>query len=176
MAMIPILDYPDKRLKSAAEKVEDVLSTETQSAIRDMFETLYETPNCVGLAATQLDFQTPKAITVIDVSDSRDEPFCLINPEIIEATGETFEPEGCMSVYPGQIKAPVKRFEKVVVKFLNQEGEEETLEADGFLAKCIQHEIDHLQGRLYVDYIEGVKWKMLERKITKVANKKGRRK
>ncbi|MBB70935.1 MAG: peptide deformylase [Legionellales bacterium] len=166
--MVAILSYPNKRLNNKARTVEDVLAPDVQAVIKDMFETLYSTENCAGLAATQLDFEEPLAITVIDVSEEKDQPYCLINPEIIASEGETNEPEACMSVYPSYVSDSVKRAEKITVRYLNQQGEQVELAADGFLAKCIQHEIDHLNGYLYIDRLSKLKRSRADKKIAKV--------
>lgn len=168
---LKILSYPDPRLKKVGRYVDDPTSDEIQNIVKAMFEKLYSTKDCAGLAATQLSFQDPYAITVIDVSSRRDEPLCLINPEIIESSGETFEEEGCMSVFPSHVHKAVKRAEKVKVKALNENGEEIIFEADGFLAKCIQHECDHLQGNLYVDLLPPVKRKLFEKQAKKLIRK-----
>jgi len=171
MAIVKILSYPDPRLCKVGAHVDDVNAPGVQSMIQDMFDTLYATPNCAGLASTQLDFAEPKAITVIDFSAEKNNPLCLINPEIIASKGDVFEAEGCMSVFPCHVTAPVRRAEEITVKALNEKGEVVTFTADGFMAKCIQHECDHLQGKLYIDRVKGLKRKLLEKKILKARKK-----
>lgn len=166
--MIDILMYPDPRLKKIGRKVDDPLAPEVQKVIRMMFETLYNTANCAGLAATQLDFADPYAITVIDLSTDKNEPLCLINPEIIERSGKTFEEEGCMSVYPDHIHKAIKRSEFITVVAQNEKGETIEIKTDGFLAKCIQHEVDHLNGILYIDHLSSLKRQMLDKQIKKI--------
>lgn len=167
MTMIPILDYPDPRLRRVGKKVTEV-NDEIKQIVADMFETLYGSENCAALAATQLAFDEPYHITVIDLSSAKNEPMCLINPEISESEGEQHEHEGCMSVYPGYIHEKVKRAYKIRVTALNEKGEPLDFIAEGYLAKCIQHEMDHLNGRTYLDRISSLKRTRLEKKINKV--------
>ncbi len=170
MTKIRILDYPDPKLKRVGKKV-DVVNEEVKKIIADMFETHYGTENCAALAATQLDFAEPLAITVIDFSENKDDPLCLINPEIIESDGEQFEYEGCMSVYPDHLHERVKRAERVVVSALNEQGERIELSAEGFMAKCLQHEIDHLNGLTYLDRLSPLKRQRLLDKLYKIKKK-----
>jgi len=170
MTKIRILDYPDPKLKRVGKKV-DVVNDEVKKIIADMFETHYGTENCAALAATQLDFAEPLAITVIDFSENKDDPLCLINPEIIESDGEQFEYEGCMSVYPDHLHERVKRAERVVVSALNEQGERIELSAEGFMAKCLQHEIDHLNGLTYLDRLSPLKRQRLLDKLYKIKKK-----
>lgn len=170
MTKIRILDYPDPKLKRVGKKV-DVVNDEVKKIIADMFETHYGTENCAALAATQLDFADPLAITVIDFSENKDDPLCLINPEIIESDGEQFEYEGCMSVYPDHLHERVKRAERVVVSALNEQGERIELSAEGFMAKCLQHEIDHLNGLTYLDRLSPLKRQRLLDKLHKIKKK-----
>lgn len=167
MAIYKILSYPDPRLKTVARRV-DVVDDYIRTIVDNMFETHYNTPNCAALAATQLDIPNPPAITVIDFSSEKNQPLCLINPEIIEREGETFEIEGCMSVYPDAIHDKVKRAAKIKLTALDRDGKPLLFEADGFLAKCIQHELDHLNGVIYIDHLSMLKRKMVEKKIAKV--------
>ncbi len=167
MARIRILQYPDPRLKTLGKKV-DLVDEKVKQIIADMFETHYNTDNCAALAATQLDFQDPLAITVIDFSQHKNEPLCLINPEIIDRQGEQFEAEGCMSVYPDHIHERVKRAERVVVKALNEKGETIEFSAEGYMAKCLQHEIDHLNGLLFLDRLSLLKRELIREKIRKL--------
>lgn len=165
MSIIKILLYPDPRLKTKGEKVEKI-DTQIQTIIDDMFETHYQSENCAALAATQLDFEKPKHITVIDFSPEKNQPLCLINAEIIEAFGETYEEEGCMSV-PG-IYEKIRRAEKIKVRALDRNGKVIELAADGFLAKCIQHELDHLNGMIYLDRLSSLKRQRAEKKFEKI--------
>lgn len=167
MGIVRILDYPDPRLKTVAEAVSD-FNEEITQMIDDMFETHYAQTNCAALACTQLDFDKPKRITVIDYSDDKNEPLCLINPEIVAREGEQFELEGCMSVYPSHIHAKVKRAKWIKVKALDRHGKPIEFEAEDYFAKCIQHELDHLDGMLFLDRLKPVKRKMLETKIRQV--------
>ena len=166
--MVGILMYPDTRLKTIARQVSDPLVPEIQAIVHEMFDTLYETPHCAGLAATQLDFKDPYAITVIDISKKHNEPLCLINPKIIDRFGETFEEEGCMSVYPDHIHKAINRAKKITVQALNEKGESIEITTDGFLAKCIQHEVDHLNGILYIDHLSALKRQRVEKQIKKI--------
>lgn len=170
MTKIRILDYPDPKLKRVAKKV-DVVDDAVRQVIADMFETHYGTENCAALAATQLDFAEPLAITVIDFSENKDDPLCLINPEIIESDGEQFEYEGCMSVWPDHLHERVKRAERVVVSALNEQGERIELSAEGYMAKCLQHEIDHLNGLTFLDRLSPLKRQRLIDKLYKIKKK-----
>lgn len=166
--MIDILDYPDERLKTIGAEVSDIKDGAVQQMIADMFETLYNTDNCCGLASTQMNFDSPLAITVIDVSPQKNEPRCLINPRIIESKGHTHYGEGCMSVYPGYIEAAVKRAEWVKVEAQNEKGDLVTIESSDFLAKCLQHEIDHLHGKLFIDLLPRFRREKIDKKIKKL--------
>ena len=161
MAKLEILHYPDKRLRTVAEPVEVVDDT-IRRLVDDMLETMYAAPG-IGLAATQVNAH--KRIIVMDLSENKNEPLCLINPEIIKAEGIEQTEEGCLSV--PDIYETVERAERVVVKALDREGREFTLEADGLLAVCIQHEIDHLEGNLFVDYLSPLKQMRVKKKIQK---------
>jgi len=159
--ILDILKYPDKRLRTIAKPVVSVDETIKQQ-VKDMFETMYEAPG-IGLAATQVNFH--KRIIVIDVSDQCNEPICLINPEIIEKSGEIQWEEGCLSVpdyYENVIRA-----NDIKVQALNQHGETFELEASEMLSVCIQHEIDHLDGILFVDHLSKLKQKRLKTKTEK---------
>ncbi len=168
MAMLEILQYPDARLRIKADSVEDVKSAEVQEMINDMLETLHNTPNCIGLSATQLNIKNPRRITVIDVSLNGTEPYCLVNPVITSKTGSAKGSEGCMSVYPEYIYADVKRAEKIVCEAIDRDGKPLHIEADDLLSACIQHEIDHLDGILFIDHLSPLKRKMLEKKMAKI--------
>lgn len=165
MARLPILEYPDPRLRIRAERV-TVVDDDVKRLVEDMFETMYTAPG-IGLAATQVDVH--KRIIVIDVSDGRDQPYCFINPEILSADGrESFE-EGCLSV-PGLYEF-VERAERIKVKALDRNGEPFELEAEGLLAQCIQHEMDHLEGKLFVDYLSPLKRERLKKRYLKKARR-----
>lgn len=166
MAVVKILQYPNSRLRTKAEPVEQ-FDDELQRIIDDMFETHYNAPNCAALAATQLDFEKPKAITVIDFSEKKNEPLCLVNPEIIHREGEQTEMEGCMSV-GGNSWDSVTRAAKVTVRAFDRYGKPLEIEAEGFLAKCFQHEIDHLHGKLFIDYLSKLKRERIKKRIEKL--------
>jgi peptide deformylase len=168
MAILKILQYPDLRLKSVAKRVEKI-DERILGIISDMFETHYAADNCAALAATQLDINDPPAITVIDFSLERNQPLCLINPEIIASEGEHVEEEGCMSVgISYNIFDNVKRASKIRVRALNEKGESIEFEATGFMAKCIQHELDHLHGRLYLDRLSRLRKERIDKKLEKI--------
>jgi len=162
MAILNILHYPDPRLRQKALKVETV-DKEIKTFVSDMFETMYDAPG-IGLAATQANVQ--KQIIVIDISEDRSEPLCLINPEIIEADGEEIMEEGCLSV-PG-IYEKVKRANHIRVRALDREGKQFEMEAEGILSTCIQHEMDHLEGKLFVDYLSELKRQRIRKKLEKL--------
>ena len=159
--ILNILKYPDKRLRTIAKPVVRVDETIKQQ-VKDMFETMYEATG-IGLAATQVNFH--QRIIVIDISDQYNEPICLINPEIIEESGEIQCEEGCLSV-PDYYEIIV-RANDIKVKALNQNGESFELEASEMLSVCIQHEIDHLNGILFVDHLSKLKKKRLKKKTEK---------
>lgn len=161
MAILKILQYPDERLHKVAKKVVQV-DDRIVRLIRDMTETMYAAPG-VGLAATQVDVH--EQVIVADISEKRDELRVFINPEIIDSSGEEECEEGCLSV-PG-IYENVRRAEKVTVRALDEKGEAFTLEADGFLAVCIQHEIDHLHGKVFVEYLSQLKQVRIRAKLKK---------
>lgn len=161
MAILKILQYPDERLHKPAKKVVQV-DDRISRLIRDMAETMYAAPG-VGLAATQVDVH--EQVIVADISEKRDELRVFINPEIIDSSGEEECEEGCLSV-PG-IYENVRRAEKVTVRALDEKGEVFTLKADGFLAVCIQHEIDHLHGKVFVEYLSQLKQVRIRAKLKK---------
>ena len=161
MALLEILHFPDPRLRRKARPVE-VVDDALRKTVADMFETMYAAPG-VGLAATQVNIL--HQVAVLDVSEDKDEPRCLINPNIIERDGEEEMREGCLSV--PEVFAYVKRAEKITIESLDLDGQATTLEADGLLAVCIQHEIDHLQGRLFIDYLSPLKRDRLKKKLLK---------
>ena len=159
--ILSILHYPDSRLRTVAKTVEVVDDT-VKALVKDMFETMYDAPG-IGLAATQVDRH--QRIIVIDLSEEKDQPMCLINPEIIEKDGEIDWEEGCLSV-PDYYQC-VKRANHVKVRALNEHGETFELEAEELLGVCIQHEIDHLNGILFVDHLSKLKQKRLLEKTKK---------
>lgn len=171
--MVAILNYPNPRLHIKAELVTDVMAPEIQQIIDEMFATLEATDNCAGLAATQLDFINPKAITVLnDYSDDGKQPRCLINPEIIEYEGEITDDEGCMSVLNTHIHAAVTRAARVKVRALDRQGNPIEYVAVDFVAKLIQHEIDHLNGMIYLQRLSPLKRARIDEKIRKLSSKK----
>ena len=159
--ILNILKYPDKRLRTIAKPVVRVDETIKQQ-VKDMFETMYEAAG-IGLASTQVNFH--QRIIVIDISDQYNEPICLINPEILEESGEIQCEEGCLSV-PDYYEIVI-RANDIKVKALNQNGESFELEASEMLSVCIQHEIDHLNGILFVDHLSKLKQKRLKKKTEK---------
>lgn len=161
MALLDILHFPDKRLRTVARPVEQV-DDSIRQLVDDMFETMYAAPG-IGLAATQIDVH--QRVIVIDISEDKTQPLCLINPEIIKSDGTEECEEGCLSV--PEIYETVQRAETVTVRALNQEGEEFILDAGDLLAVCIQHEMDHLVGKLFVDYLSPLKQQRLKKKILK---------
>jgi len=161
MAILEILHYPDKRLRTVAEAVESV-DDSIRTLVDDMFETMYAAPG-IGLAATQVDVH--KRVIVMDLSVEKNEPLCLINPEITKTEGVEQTEEGCLSV--PDVYETVERAERVVVRALDKDGREFTLESDGLLAVCIQHEMDHLMGNLFVDYLSPLKQMRVKKKIQK---------
>ncbi len=165
MARLPILEYPDPRLRIRAEPVTKI-DADVQALVADMLETMYEAPG-IGLAATQVNAH--KRILVIDISEDRDQPLCLINPQILSREGEVNYEEGCLSV-PGVFEA-VSRAECIKVKAMDESGEPVELETDGLLSICIQHEMDHLEGKLFVDYLSDLKRDRLKKKLVKKAKR-----
>ncbi len=161
MALLPIIKYPDPRLHKVAKPVAAV-TQQTRKLIKDMSETMYAAPG-IGLAATQIDVH--EQIVVIDVSETHDELRVFINPVILELDGVEESEEGCLSV-PG-IYETVKRANRVKVQALNENGETFQLEADGLLAVCIQHEIDHLQGKVFVEHLSHLKQTRIRAKLKK---------
>lgn len=163
MAILDILHFPDARLRTKATPVETV-DAGLRRLIDDMFETMYAAPG-IGLAATQVNVH--KRLVVIDVSDEHDQPLVFINPEILEKRGVEEMQEGCLSV-PGYYDN-VQRADWVRVRALDRDGKPFELETDGLLAVCIQHEIDHLDGKLFVDYLSELKRKRVRKKLEKQA-------
>jgi len=162
MAILKVLHYPDPRLRLEAQAVTTV-DGRTRALIDDMFETMYEAPG-VGLAAPQVDVQ--QRIIVVDVTEDRSQPLCFINPEILALEGMQKMEEGCLSI-PGVYEL-VSRAEKIKVRALNRDGERFEMEAEGLLATCIQHEIDHLEGKLFIDYLSELKRGRVQKKMEKV--------
>ena len=163
--ILDILKYPNKKLRTVAKEVEAV-NGDIKQLVKDMFETMYAAPG-IGLAATQVNFH--QRIIVIDVSDACDQPLCLINPEIIEKSGEIEYEEGCLSV-PNYYEN-VKRANEIKVRALNEKGVSFEIEANEMLAVCIQHEMDHLMGILFVDHLSKLKQKRLKKKAEKQSKK-----
>jgi peptide deformylase len=164
MAILPVLRFPDERLRTKAQPVTEV-NDEIRKIISNMFETMYA-ENGVGLAATQVDIH--QRIVVIDVSENKEHPYVLINPEIIRKSDDTLiNEEGCLSV-PG-CYAKVDRSVDVTVKALDKNGNEFTLDGEELLAICIQHELDHLNGVLFVDYLSPLKRQRIKTKLEKEA-------
>lgn len=161
MAILKILQYPDERLHKVAKKVEQV-TDDTRRLIRDMAETMYAAPG-VGLAATQVDVHLQ--LFVADVSETHNQLRVFINPEILASGGEEESEEGCLSV-PG-VYEKVCRAEKVTVRALDENGQPFTLEAEGFLAVCLQHEIDHLRGKVFVEHLSQLKQTRIRSKLKK---------
>lgn len=161
MAILDILEFPDTRLRKVAKPVNQVTDEERELAA-SMLETMYAAPG-IGLAATQVNQHI--RLLVMDVSDNQDEPLVFINPEIVDRDGEQVCEEGCLSV-PG-LTADVARSERVRVRALNTDGEAFEMEVDGIKAVCLQHEMDHLDGKLFVDYLSPLKRRMLEKRLRK---------
>ncbi|ATD64224.1 peptide deformylase [Neisseria weixii] len=161
MALLNILQYPDERLHTVAQPVAEI-DERIQILVKDMFETMYESRG-IGLAATQVDVH--ERVVVIDLTEDKSEPRVFINPVIIEKEGKTTYEEGCLSV-PG-IYDTVTRAERVKVEALDEKGEKFTLEADGLLAICIQHELDHLMGKVFVEHLSQLKQNRIKTKLKK---------
>jgi len=161
MTKLTILEFPDPRLRKKAGPV-DVVDDALRVLIDDMFETMYEAPG-IGLAATQVDVH--RRLLVADVSSEKNEPHVLINPQILEKDGVAASEEGCLSV-PGYYEE-VERAEHIRVIFLNRDGEQVEMEAEGLLAVCIQHEMDHLEGKLFVDYLSEAKRSRIRKRLVR---------
>ena len=168
MATLPVLCYPDPRLRIKAAPVSAVDETIAR-LVDDLLETMYAAPG-IGLAATQVNVH--KRVLVVDVSEGRDQPLAFVNPVIELAEGEQERDEGCLSV-PGFFE-PVTRAEHIRVQALNRNGEPFALEAEGLLAVCIQHECDHLEGKLFVDYISKLKRGRIRSKLRKQERREAR--
>ena len=161
MAILDILHFPDPRLRQRAQEVDGV-DDSLRQLIDDMFETMYQAPG-IGLAATQVDVH--RRVVVIDISKDQDQPQVFVNPEILSRDGVEEMDEGCLSV-PGFYER-VQRAERVRVRALDRDGNVFELDADGLLAVCIQHEIDHLDGKLFVDYLSQLKRQRIRKKLEK---------
>jgi len=161
MALLEILKYPDPRLRTVAQPVNKV-SDATRSLIDDMFETMYSAPG-IGLAATQVDVH--ERVLVLDITEDKSAPMVFINPEILASEGTISGDEGCLSV--PEIYEAIDRAENIRVKALDRDGKEFELEVDGLLSVCIQHEMDHLEGKLFVDYLSALKRSRLKKRMEK---------
>lgn len=161
MAILNILNYPDDRLRIKAKPVTE-FDARLHKQIDDMFETMYAAPG-IGLAATQVDFH--QRLIVIDVSEDKSQPLVVINPQITEKDGIQQIDEGCLSV-PG-VYEPVERAEHIRLKMQDRDGNPVEMEAEGLLAVCIQHEMDHLEGKLFVDYLSDLKRQRIRKKLQK---------
>ena len=161
MSLLTILEYPDKRLRTLATPIETV-DAALSALIDDMFETMYDAPG-IGLAATQVNVH--KQLLVLDISEDKSQPMVFINPKIVARDGKQVYQEGCLSL--PNIYADVTRYNQITVEALDRHGQAFTLEADGLLAVCIQHEIDHLDGKLFVDYISALKRNRIKTKLEK---------
>ncbi|MBT8137107.1 MAG: peptide deformylase [Gammaproteobacteria bacterium] len=161
MNKLTILEFPDSRLRTRAEPVSAV-DDDLRALIDAMLVTMYEAPG-IGLAATQVDVH--KRLLVTDVSSDQSEPLCFINPEILERAGTVITEEGCLSV--PDIFAKVERSEQIRVTALNRDGEQFEMDAEGILAVCIQHEMDHLEGKLFVDYLSELKRQRIRKQLEK---------
>jgi len=161
MALLDILEFPDPRLRTKAKPIHNVTGRIAKLA-DDMLETMYAAPG-IGLAASQVNVH--QRLLVLDISDDKRTPMVFINPEIITTEGEIQSDEGCLSI-PGFYE-PVDRFEKIQVKALNKDGNEFLLDAEDLLAICIQHEMDHLEGKLFVDYLSSTKRQLIRKRLLK---------
>ncbi|QIQ20477.1 peptide deformylase [Zophobihabitans entericus] len=168
MAILPVLRFPDERLRKKAKPVEQV-TPEIQRIADDMIETMYAEEG-IGLAATQVDIH--QRIIVIDVSENRDHVYVIINPEVISKEGETGIEEGCLSI--PDCRGFVPRAAKIKIKALDRNGEPYEIDADDLLAICIQHEMDHLEGKLFVDYLSPLKRERIQKKLEKMAKLESR--
>lgn len=162
MPILDVLHFPDDRLRTVAKPVDEI-TPEIKQLAADMIETMYD-ENGVGLAATQVNVHL--RVVVIDVSDTRDQPMAIINPTIINESGVEVSEEGCLSV--PETNAEVERAEFVTLEYLDLNGEKQVVEADGLFAVCIQHELDHLKGKLFIDYLSSLKQKRIKTKLEKL--------
>ncbi len=166
MPLLEILEYPDPRLRTKAALISD-FGEDLQQQIDSMFKTMYAAPG-IGLAATQVDIH--KQLFVLDTSENKDSPLVFINPEIIELRGVEEMEEGCLS-FPG-VYVNVERAESLTIKALDRDGKAFSMDADELLAVCIQHELDHLQGKLFVDYLSALKRNRIRKKLLKEQKEK----
>ena len=166
MPLLEVLHFPDDRLRTVAKPVEEI-TPEIKQFAADMIETMYDEDG-VGLAATQVNFH--QRLVVIDVSAERDQPLVLINPTILESDGVEISEEGCLSV--PETNAEVERAEFVTLQYQDVEGETHVVKADGLFAVCIQHELDHLKGKLFIDYLSPFKQKRIKAKLEKLKRQK----
>lgn len=177
MSILQIIQYPDLRLRRISHTVSDVGSEKIKKVISNMLETLKSTENCAALAATQLNIEDPPSVVVInsldddDDDDDNSDVLCLINPRIIDREGSCTAKEGCMSIFSGDIYAEVKRSNKIKVAALDTSGKQIEFETEGYFARCIQHECDHLNGVLYIDRLSKLKRSLLEKKMLKLTRK-----
>ena len=162
MSILSVLEFPDERLRKKAAMVKKV-DADIRKLVDDMLETMYEFKG-IGLAATQVNVH--KRVIVLDISENNDQPLYLINPEIIEKRGTEESEEGCLSV-PGFFEK-VKRAENVKVRALGRDGQEFEMEVDNLLSVCVQHEMDHLEGKLFVDYLSSLKRQRIKKKLDKI--------
>ncbi len=167
MAILDILHFPDPRLRNKARPVTQV-DDRVRRLVDDMFETMYAAPG-IGLAAIQVN--VPLRVVTIDISEERDQPLALINPEILERDGVEEMDEGCLSV-PG-VYEKVRRANHIRFRALDRDGQPFEEEAEGLLAVCVQHEIDHLDGKLFVDYLSSLKRQRIRKKLEKEARQAG---
>jgi peptide deformylase len=161
MSLLTILEYPDPRLRNKAQPVA-AFDAALQGLIEDLFETMYAAPG-IGLAATQVNVH--KQLLVLDVSEEKNAPLVLVNPKIVAREGSQIYQEGCLSV--PNIYADVERADRISVEAQDRDGQPLQLQADGLLAVCIQHEMDHLVGKLFVDYLSPLKRELVRRKLEK---------
>jgi len=164
MALLPILEFPDPRLRTKALPLDAarIAAPDFQQLLDDMFETMYAAPG-IGLAASQVDVH--RRFMVMDISDEKDAPLVFINPQITARAGEQIYQEGCLSV-PG-IYADVTRANEITVQAIGRDGQPFELQSEGLLAVCVQHEMDHLDGKLFVDYLSPLKREMVRKKLVK---------
>lgn len=169
LTILTVLEFPDRRLRKKATEV-TVFDKKTETLVDDMLETMYDFKG-VGLAATQVDIH--QRVIVIDVSEEKDKPLCLINPQILEKKGSEESEEGCLSV-PGFYEN-VKRAEEVEIKAWDKYGKSFEMKADKLLSVCIQHEMDHLDGKLFVDYLSPLKRQRIKSKLDKIHKQEGKK-
>jgi peptide deformylase len=163
MALLPILHHPDPRLRKKTPPVRE-FDPALQKLIDDMFETMYAAPG-VGLAANQVGVQL--RLAVMDCSEEHDQPMVMVNPELIGTDDRQEMEEGCLSV--PDIRDKIQRYNKVRLRALDRHGKPYELEAEGLMAQCIQHEVDHLDGKLYIDYLSSLKRERIKKKLLKAA-------